>query len=118
MRAVPDLGMESRKARVRLQLPPPEHAARLRVPEAAGTLRPPARGAHRHAAEVCQRAVAHDEGRAARSLDPGDRREEPGRHGVRGSGCRGCADGVMNATTKTHEKVDSCCLAPWLHFAG
>ena len=63
---LPDLGMEQREARVRLQLPPAEHAAGVRVPEAAGTLRPPARRAHRDAAEVRQPAVADDGRRRCR----------------------------------------------------
>src|SRR5580765_5735787 len=94
MRALPDLGVESRRARIRLQLPPAEHAAGLGIPEAARAVRTSPGRARRQAAELCQRAVAHDGRRAAGS--PGPRRgcEKPGRYGVCGSGDGGGADGV------------------------
>ena len=88
VRVLSDLGVEQREARVRLQLPPAEHAAGLGVPEAAGTVRPSPRRTHRHAAEVCQRAVADDGRASARRPCQGGRREEPRQHGVGGSGRR------------------------------
>ena len=78
----------------RLLVPPAEHASGRGIPEAAGTLRPPARGAHRHAAAVRQRAVEHDGRRAAGGAPQGGRREEPDRHGVGRSRRRGRRNGL------------------------
>src|SRR2546428_13423421 len=94
MRALPDLGMEPRHTRVRLQLPPAEHAAGLGVLEAARTVRPPPCRAHRQASEICQRAMANDGCQAARGLDPGRGCEKPRRYGVCGSGCSRGANGL------------------------
>src|SRR6266404_4227350 len=86
MRTLPDLGVKSRSARIRLQLPPAKYAASIGVFEIAGTLRPPARRAHRQAAELCQPAMENDGRRTARGFDSGRGREESCQHGDCGSG--------------------------------
>src|SRR5690349_912050 len=98
MRALSDLGMESREARVRLQLPPAEHAAGVRVSEAAGALPAPPRRAHCEAAAVREPAVGDDGRRAAGGADTRGRREECRRHGVGGSGRRYRGDRLMAET--------------------
>src|SRR5579863_2926122 len=92
MRPLPNLGMEQRKARVRLQLPPGKHASGVGIPEAAGPLRTSARRAHCHAAEVRQHAVADDGRASAGSIDQGHRREKSYQHGRRRSCGHRCGD--------------------------
>src|ERR1022692_5028191 len=99
MRTLPDLGVESRKARVQLQLPSGEHAAGVGVSEVAGTLWPSPRRAHRQFAEVCQSAVAHDECRTARSIDSSGRRKKLNQHG----GCSRSPSGGANFMNRSEE---------------
>src|SRR6201998_1050875 len=86
MRPLPDLGMESRGARVRLQLPPAAHAGGIGIFEIARAFRTPSRRARCHAAEICQSAMENDGRGHPRGFDPGHRCEEPAKYGVRGSG--------------------------------
>src|SRR5271169_6303814 len=99
MRALSHVGVESREAYFRLQLPPSEHAARFRIPEIARTLRPPARRAHCDLAEVRQRAMADDGSRVARGLDSGLGCEESCQHGL-GGRSHGRGGDCMNTTAK------------------
>src|ERR1700693_5999318 len=92
MRALSDVGMEPREARLRLQLPSADHAAGVGIFETARTLRPLARRTHREVAEVCQRAMAHDGRRAAGGFDSGCGCEEPGKY----VGCSGGRDSGAN----------------------
>src|SRR5579862_5196299 len=98
MRALSDVGMESGKARVRLQLPSAVDAAGVRIPETAGEVRPPARRAHRQSAEVRQPAVGDDGRATSRGIDQGRGSEEPGEHGGSG-GSRGGGANTMSTNT-------------------
>src|ERR1700756_2630846 len=97
MRPLSDLGVESREARIRLQLPSAEHAARVGIFEIARAVRPSPRRAHCQAAEVCQRAVANDGCPAARSFDPGRGRKKPGKYGA---GAAAQTGGTTSINTK------------------
>src|SRR5260370_32154737 len=88
MRSLSDVGMESRKARVRLQFPSADDAAGFRIFETAGEIRTPARGAHRQFAEVCQPAMADDGRATTRGFGQGRGSKEPGQHGGRGGSPR------------------------------
>src|ERR1700690_1167094 len=87
--------MEPGEAVVRLQLPSADDAAGVRVLEAARTLRASPCGAHCQAAEVCQRAMAHDGCGAAGGFDPSGGCEKPGKY-VGGSRSRGSGGNSMN----------------------
>src|SRR5258705_3165896 len=95
MRSLSDVGMESRKARVRLQFPSADDAAGFRIFETAGEIRTPARGAHRQFAEVCQPAMADDGCATTRGFGQGRGSKEPGQHGGSG-GSRGGGTKTMS----------------------
>src|SRR5260370_24822855 len=104
MRSLSDVGMESRKARVRLQFPSADDAAGCRIFETAGEIRTSARGAHRQFAEVCQPAMADDGRGTTRGFGQGRGSEEPGQHGGSG-GSRG--GGTNNMSTNTPNVKDA-----------
>src|SRR5439155_17586479 len=79
--------------------------------EAAGTLRPSPCRAHRHAAEVRQRAVAHDGRRVARTAAAGGRSSISSRHVVGGGGRRGRPHGVNMADTNAPVTQESYIVA-------
>src|SRR5260370_14817854 len=100
MRSLSDVGMESRKARVRLQFPSADDAAGFRIFETAGEIRTPARGAHRQFAEVCQPAMADDGRATTRGFGQGRGSKEPGQHGGSGGSRGGCTK--TNNTNQTN----------------
>src|SRR5262245_1192478 len=99
MRALSDLGVEQREARVRLQLPSTDDAAGVRIPQAAGTLRSSACRAHRDAPALREPAMADDGRRTAGSADPRDGSEGAYRHGDGGSRGGGCPHCVITTTS-------------------
>src|ERR1700747_3585321 len=101
MRPLSDLGVESREARIRLQLPSAEHAARVGIFEIARAVRPSPRRAHCQAAEVCQRAVANEGFAAPRSFDQGRGRKNPGQYGVGDAGRTGGKNSMNTKATAT-----------------
>src|ERR1700721_3368664 len=105
MRALPDVGMEPGKARIRLQLPPANDAAGCRVFEIAGKIRPPSRRAHRQFAEVCQPAVANDGRATARGFDQVRGSKEPGQHGGLGGSRSGGANTMSTNTPNTKDAM-------------
>src|SRR5258706_5151664 len=111
MRSLSDVGMESRKARVRLQFPPADDAAGFRIFETAGEIRTPARGAHRQFAEVCQPAMADDGCATTRGFGQGRGSKEPGQHGGSG-GSRGGGTNTISSHTPNVKNAMSTKLSP------
>src|SRR5258708_32976334 len=101
MRSLSDVGMESRKARVRLQFPSADDAAGCRIFETAGEIRTPARGAHRQFAEVCQPAMADDGRATARGFGQGRGSKKQGQHGGSGGSRGGGANNMSTHTPNT-----------------
>src|SRR5258708_15977828 len=106
MRSLSDVGMESRKARVRLQFPSAGDAAGFRIFETAGEIRTPARGAHRQFAEVCQPAMADDGRATARGFGQGRGSKKPGQHGGSG-GSRGGSPNPYRPYHPNHKTPNS-----------
>src|SRR5258705_1357712 len=111
MRSLSDVGMESRKARVRLQFPSADDAAGFRIFETAGEIRTPARGAHRQFAEVCQPAMADDGRATTRGFGQGRGSKEPGQHGGSGGSRGGGPNNIRTKKTK-HKKAISAKVSP------
>src|SRR5258708_24070425 len=107
MRSLSDVGMESRKARVRLQFPSADDAAGFRIFETAGEIRTPARGAHRQFAEVCQPAMADDGRATTRGFGQGRGSKEPGQHGGSGGSPGGGTNTSSTNTPKSKEAMSA-----------